>query len=190
MEQHYIDIVVRNEAGYAEALYGVSLNKDKPIEDMPKVCEKLAFCDGGHNKFLEQIILWVIVTAPRYWWQEADTFRLSSKSSQSTMHTILHNKLTKENFELNEITPMQLNLCNSLLEDKDLVNLKRQLPECFLQRRLWMFSYKTLRNIILQRRTHRLPHWRSFCSDIISQVQHPELLPAPITENMLNQLIK
>ena len=77
------------EAGYQSALFGLSLNKNQPLENMPDVAKKLCNKSGGHNKFLESIIIWLDVTAPRYWWQDADTYRLSTKQSQSTNHTIL-----------------------------------------------------------------------------------------------------
>lgn len=172
-----ITVDVIEEAGYKSALFGVSLNKDQNVDNMVKVCERLAPHDGGHNKFLEHIMIWLNVRAPRYIWQEMDTFRLSSKNSQSTMHTVLKNRLVQGNFECEEILPRYLTHLNAILADNDLVTLKRALPEGFMQRRMWMMSYKTLRNIILQRRTHRLPHWRQWIVNVLAQVDHPELLP-------------
>lgn len=169
--------LVLEEAGYNSAMLGLSFNKDQNPNNMPNVALRLADKDFGHNKFLEQIMLWMTVTAPRYVWQEMDTFRLSSKSSQSTMHTILKNELTKENFECMDITGIDIKYLNLLLENKELVMLKRKLPEGFLQKRMWMMSYKTLRNIIIQRRKHRLPHWQEFIRSVLRQVEHPELLP-------------
>lgn len=177
MENYEIDVKVIEEAGYHSAMVGISLNKDKNPEEMHQVALNLAPKDGGHNKFLEQMIMWLIVRAPRYWWQEADTFRLSSKSSQSTMHTILKNELVSENFECGNIPSEQLKTCNYLLNNRELVNLKRQLTEGFMQKRMWMVSYKTMRNIIIQRRNHRLPHWQSFINQIQRQVSCPEFLP-------------
>ena len=165
------------EAGYRSAMIGLSFNKDQDINNMPKVALGLSTHDGGHNKFLEQIIIWMVVRAPRYWWQEADTYRLSSKSSQSTMHTILKNTLSPSNFECNDVHCVNIEYLNSLIDNNELVILKRKLPEGFMQKRMWMISYKTLRNMILQRRNHRLPHWKKFISDILSQVKNPELLP-------------
>jgi hypothetical protein len=175
--EHEITVKLLEEAGYHAAMYGISLNKDQPLRNMPKVSEKLAFADFGHNKFLEQIMIWMSVRAPRYWWQEADTFRLSSKSSQSTMHTILENTLTKGNFECQDIQGIDLDYLNTLLTTKQLVHLKRKLPEGFMQTRMWMMSYKTLRNVIIQRRYHLLPHWPCWIGSILEQVNHPELLP-------------
>lgn len=171
-----ISVEILEESGYDSALFGLSLNKDQSIENMSGVANKLAPHDGGHNKFLEHIMVWLNVRAPRYVWQEMDTFRLSSKSSQSTMHTILKNTLTPKNFECG-ISPEYLEHLNRILQEGDLVELKRALPEGFMQRRMWVMSYKTLRNIILQRRTHKLPHWHKWIQDVLSQVKHPELLP-------------
>lgn len=178
MEKNYeISILVSEEAGYRSAMLGISFNKDQPVDRMPDVAAKLSTLDYGHNKFLEQIMVWMVVRAPRYWWQEADTFRLSSKSSQSTMHTILRNQLLSKNFECEDMDGIDLSYLNDLLGRSELVSLKRKLPEGFMQKRMWMMSYKTLRNIIIQRRKHRLPHWQDFISSVLKQLQHPELLP-------------
>ena len=58
----------------------------------------------------------------------------------------------------------------------DINNLKMNLPEGFLQRRLVCTNYKVLRNIIAQRTGHRLKWWQAFVDEVVSQVQHPELL--------------
>lgn len=179
-EDFEIEVKVIKEEGLDPALTGISFNKDQPIENMHGVAKKLAPKDYGHNKFLEQIMLWIVVRAPRYWWQEADTFRLSSKSSQSTMHTILNNELTADNFECKDVVGIDLRYLNDLLQQKKLVKLKRKLPEGFMQKRMWMISYKTFRNIIIQRRNHRLPHWREFIKSILVRVRNPELLPGLI----------
>ncbi len=172
-----IQVEIIEEAGYNSAMLGISFNKDQPVKNMPNVANKLAPLDLGHNKFLEQTIVWMVVRAPRYLWQEMDTFRLSSKSSQSTMHTILNDKLLESNFECERIDSSYLNKLNETLESKDLLELKQDLPESFMQKRMWMMSYKTLRNLILQRRNHRLPHWKVFIETILNNIEHPELLP-------------
>jgi len=46
-----------------------------------------------------------------------------------------------------------------------------------MQKRMWNMNYKTLRNIILQRKNHRLPHWQTFIKSIEEQIDYPELLP-------------
>ena len=110
------------------------------------------------------------------WWSEADTYRLTTKQSQSSMHTILKGPLGQKNFE-SKIPKDYMDLLNKLIVKGDLVRLKALLPEGFLQRRLWCMNYANLRNIIIQRRNHRLPHWALFIESILAQVEHPELLP-------------
>lgn len=142
---------------------------------MPKLALKLATKDYGHNKFLESIYLWLLVTAPRYFWQEADTYRIGTKQSESTMHTALNMVLTQENFSHN-IDFYVIDLLNNFIKNKDLDNFKRHLPESFLQTRLWVINYKTLNNIIIQRHNHRLQEWKIFIQEIYKQIQHKELL--------------
>lgn len=176
---HYIKAEVIGEFGYKQALMGLALNKNKNVEDMPEVARRLAPMDGGHNKFLEHIKVWTMVTAPRYWWQEADTYRHASKNSQSTMHTILKGYLIVGDFENEDISLSVLDDLNELIKRGDLVLLKKRLPEGFLQKRMWTFNYKTLRNIILQRKGHRLPHWVNFLRQVRAGLRNPELLPFP-----------
>jgi len=188
-----LSIIKDEEAGFKSAMRGLALSKKQPLKNMPKLALKLAFMDGGHNKFLEAMYLWLEVRAPRYWWQEADTFRLASKQSESTMHTLINEiknfeigdlnrqspeaAFIKANFETGSIGMEQFNTLIQHAKDGDLVLCKAALPEGFLQRRLWVINYKCFRNIILQRRTHRLPHWKQFIQGVLQQCDHPELLP-------------
>ena len=43
------------------------------------------------------------------------------------------------------------------------IRIKEILPTSFIQKRVQMFSYQTLRRIYKQRRNHRLPMWHDFC---------------------------
>ena len=178
------------EAGYSASMLGLSLNKKRNVEDMDNVSRKLAPVEHGHNKFLESIIVWLDVRGPRYFWQEADTFRLSTKQSESTMHTLVKellsvdmadqaavNEYLKENFEADSCSIEVLAKIHKAADENDLVMIKKLLPEGFVQRRVWCMSYKTLANIIIQRKKHRLPHWRAFVDQVLKQVEYPELLP-------------
>lgn len=181
---------VIEEAGYTSALLGMGLShgltsgeiNEEVTNRLFALAKKLAPKDGGHNKFLESIVVWIDCRAPRYWWQEADTYRVgSTKQSESTMHTIFKNPLSQEDFD-EDLPPEYFEAMSWMLEvngrlDGGLTRVKNMLPEGFLQRRIWCVNYKTLRTIIMQRETHRLPQWKLFCSTVRSQVQHPELLP-------------
>lgn len=192
-DSEMLTVIKTEEAGYRSAMRGLALSKKQPIENMPALAEKLAPLDGGHNKVLEAIQIWLEVRAPRYWWQEADTFRLCTKQSESTMHTLVNEIMNfeigdlklqgpramylRENFEPGSICINQFNDLILHAKDGDLVAVKAALPEGFLQTRMWVMNYKCLRNIILQRRTHKLPHWHRFIDGVLDQVEHPELLP-------------
>jgi len=92
------------------------------------------------------------------------------------MHTVLVKKLTTDNFEDKDIKLTQLETLNELIDKKDLLLLKKHLPEGFLQRRIWVMNYKTFRNIYMQRKTHRLPHWKKFIEEVYEQLDHKELI--------------
>lgn len=73
-------VSIIKEAGYLEALYGLGLSydltSDIPFENfcnnkdlitkMRFVSQKLYDKEGGHNKFLESIYVWIDITAPRF----------------------------------------------------------------------------------------------------------------------------
>lgn len=173
---------ILSEHGYEEAILGFSLSYNTSIERTQQILPKYAFGVPGESKFLESIVIWMDVTAPRFWWQEADTYRISTKQSESTMHTLCKKPLSQDNFEY-PIVEDYLNDLNIFLQgfrDKipefSIQRLKNHLPEGFLQRRIWCMSYKTLQNIYNQRKNHRLPQWHFFLDEVMKQVQHPEFV--------------
>ena len=171
-----MQVRILKEAGYEEALLGLSLNKNQPVENMPNVLRRLAHMGGGHSKALESISVWLDVTATRFWWAEADTYRVGiSKQSQSTMHTILKRELTQSDFT-RPIPPIILNELNAVIRVGDLLRVKELLPEGYLQRRVIATNYKTLQNICQQRRIHKLPEWWFFVDYLEAMLQHPELV--------------
>lgn len=182
-------VTVVNECGYSEAIQGLSYNKEQPIDKMYRVLEKLAPLDKGHNKVLRMIQVWLEMTAPRFFWQEFDTYKIgTTASSQSTMHSIHKRLLSEDDFDNKIITHETLELLNSFIKDLQeeenvqfrnslLLKIKQVLPEAYLQKRMVNLNYATLRNIILQRKTHRLPHWQEFIFQIKNQLEHSELLP-------------
>ena len=95
-----------------------------------------------HCKALRGLVVYLEINAPRYFWQEMDTYRIGTErlSSASTMH-----------------------IQGKGMSTEDLVKMKDELPEGTMQKRIQMFSYPTLRRIYIQRRNHRLPHWKVFC---------------------------
>ena len=108
-----------------------------------------------HAKAIRGLVVYVEIEAPRYWWQEMDTYRIGSErlSSASTMH-----------------------IQGKGLSTEELVAMKDALPEGTMQKRVQMFSYQTLRRVYFQRRNHRLPHWHLFCDWIKTLPYSNELI--------------
>jgi hypothetical protein len=171
------------EAGYKSAMLGLSLSKNQDPDKMPAVAKRLYNKDGGHNKFLESMQVWLLMTLPRYVWQQFDTYRIGmTKQSQSTMHTLMKRPIAQEDFDA-LIWPATINRLNGLRERSEFNKLKNELPEGFLQTRQICTNYKTLRHIMSQRLAHRLPHWRQFCLMVIDQLDRPEFF-ADIVEEL------
>lgn len=139
-------------------------------EDL-KLAKTLVRAGSEHRKFLRQIQVWVDVYMPRYWWQEADTYKFGTKNSCSTMH-----KITSKPFFLNDFVTSKdssydfiyalekvivaLNyLRERYLDTKDfkfILEIKRLLPESYLQLRTLNTNYEEILNMYHQRKHHRL----------------------------------
>ena len=145
---------------------------------------------GGseHRKFLRQIMVSVDITAPLYCWKEFDTYKIGTvANSTSTMHKIMSKPFTLEMFEIDDFNndieeenfQRILDICNdyreAYLEFKDCKEegiqfltktywkaLIRILPESFLQTRTITMNYEVIRNIVHQRKGHKLSEWESF----------------------------
>lgn len=182
-------VIVKNESGYREAAEGIGFSYGiTDLDRLEKVAYKLCDKDGGHNKFLESIIVWIEITAARYWWQEFDTYRVgTTKQSESTIHTITKKSLTQDDFE-HGIFTKTLDFLNEQLEKynksidnpglrKGLFNsIKANLPEGYLQKRMVCTNYKSLSSMIAQRKKHVLHEWHYFIEEVLKQTEHPELL--------------
>ena len=173
-------IVRIDEYGIDHAIYGLSLSRRKNLEEdltpMYAVADRLATMDGGHNKFLEAIAVWIDIIAPRYWWQQMATYRIgTSFQSESTMYNIMKRPLTKEDFEC--IIPQPFfDYLNTMIQDGKFEEVKGLLPEGYLQERMMVTNYKALRNIYQQRKNHKLEEWRYFCTELENRLTYPEYL--------------
>lgn len=151
---------------------------DELTERLMSVANRLAGKDGGHNKFLESINVSLLIRAPRYWWQEFDTYRVGvTKQSESTMHTIAHRLLNYSDFaggfihnevldHLNELITMYREEINPVFKRLCFNKIKLHLPEGFLQTRCVIINLKALRNMWFQRRNHRLVEWQLFFEQV------------------------
>ena len=184
-----MQVTILKEAGYEEALKGLALSYFREGYDFnqwwtedrrakaAKQLEKLAFKGGGHNKALESMVVWLLIEAPRGWWQEIDTYRVGiTKNSASSMHTILKEPVTLDNFEEGTSLSLVDNLNKLILDKADITIVKMNLPEGYLQTRQVCVNYMTLQNIVRQREGHRLKMWDVFIQEVLTQLEHPEFI--------------
>jgi hypothetical protein len=175
---------------YDSPLYWVNNNANKEgfilgEKDM-LLSQKLAKAGGEHSKHLRLIQVWCDITAPRFWWQEADTYKHIEKISCSTMHTLMKKPISERNFEKDNIPAVLIDKINTYIKlyqktnDKELkrdylLACKNILPEGFLQKRTVCTNYQTLFNMYKQRNQHKLPQWQYFCNWIINLPYFQEL---------------
>lgn len=174
-----------SEHGYSEALFGLGLSHgvtsgesphDFNIARMERVALKLAGKGGGHDKFLRQIAVWLDITAPLYWWKEFDTYKVGTTAqSESTMHTLLKKPLEEGHFE-GPLPDVMLAELREAWNAQDFHRLNAMLPHSFRQRRIVSCNYAVLRNILTQRRNHKLSEWHTFRENVKAQASYPELL--------------
>ena len=152
------------------------------------LAQRLIKAGPEHRKFLRQIFVSVDITAPIYWWKEADTYKVATTAnSTSTMHKLTSKPITLDCFEtddfdsslvyykqgmsentagmLSEFFIEQLEMLRQkYLETEDKrywKELVRWLPESWLQTRTWTANYETIRAMCRQRRNHKLTEWSS-----------------------------
>jgi len=164
---------------------------------------KLIKAGNEHAKFMRQIFVSMDITAPLYWWKEADTYKISTvANSTSTMHKMGSRPLIYEDFSwdkffetnLGNITDEYiynsiekyrqdtLSHLNELIElwqerkDKKIwLAIIQNLPSSFNQMRTWTGNYQGLRNMYFQRRCHKLQEWLDFC-EVIEELPYSELI--------------
>ena len=176
------------EAGFKEALFGLSLSyrtltpleingtkryfdDDQHFLKLCKIAETLAFKQGGHNKFLESMQVWLLIRGSLSFWKQFDTYRVgTTKQSESTMHTLKKRELTENDFTKETFCIPTITQNFSIDEMRD------SLPSGFLECRVVNTNYKTLQNIIHQRKNHKSQKWNIFIEQLLKQVQHPEFL--------------
>lgn len=156
-----------------------------------KLLRSLANAGSDHGKYLRMIVVYCDLTAPFYWYKEADTYRMGvEKNSCSTMHKIHAKKFEVTDFSLEHLSMLALNTLKLLTDQLEVYRQKfvetkdkrywwqiiQLLPSSYNQRRTYMFSYAALRAMYHARKNHKLDEWRRFCEWVESLPYAKELI--------------
>ncbi len=164
--------------------WGVQKIGEKDLDLMKRLIKADENANGQPNsKFLRMIHVQVAITAPLYVWKEISTYKIATvTNSTSTMHRLTNYPITQECFELpifletlNKLEDLRLEYVET--KNKDIwKQLIANLPESWLQTRMFDCNYATLRNIYAQRKNHKLSEWHLFCDWIKTLPCSKELL--------------
>ena len=150
-----------------------------------KLMKNLSKAGNDHGKFLRMITVTVDITAPLYWWKEADTYRAGKEqNSCSTMHKIHAKEFTLDDFShehLHSTLGESYEAMDCLVTVIDCLNKYRErylyakdkywwwqmiqlLPSSYNQKRTVQLNYQVLKSMYFARKAHKLDEWREFCA--------------------------
>ena len=185
------------------AAYGTKLDRYDFVigQNDLSLCLKLIKAGSEHRKFLRMIHVQMDVTAPLYWWKEADTHKVgTTTNSCSTMHKIASKEFTLDDFSHEHLIDDQddfenengqiysykdflyydvLDVLNTArrqyLETKDKKywwQMIQLLPSSYNQRRTIDMNMETVLNILHQRSHHKLDEWIELCDTMLKQIPY------------------
>lgn len=148
-------------------------------ENDHSLMQRLSNAGTEHRKYMRMMPVYVRITAPLYWWKEADTYKVGTvTNSCSTMHKIAEKEFTMKDFSIEHLDGIIANdaidniihclnfyrSCFVKSKSKDdWWQMIQLLPSSYNQTRNVMMNYEVLANIYRQRKGHKLDEWREFC---------------------------
>lgn len=166
--------------------------------------------DPSHRKLLRQLPVVCDITAPLYWWKQADKYQIGTvTNAESTMHTITKYPFKIEDFSLGDLADadyyiesghvgVELNQyvesiipTLNMLRDRYLETddkkywyaINRLLPQSYNQTRTWSGNYEVLVNMINQRKGHKLEEWETFREYMLKNVPYLKEVVEAINES-------
>ena len=156
-------------------------------EEDYELMKRLAKAGTDHRKYMRMMSVYVRITAPLYWWKEADTYKIGTvANSCSTMHKIQEKEFTLDDFSHEHL--VKTNLLDIIIDDlnsnrtiyndydnqsdefkakfskKDVWwQMIQLLPSSYNQTRNVMLNYEVLSNMYHSRKNHKLDEWKDFC---------------------------
>ena len=154
---------------------------------------RLTKAGTDHRKVLRQMMVSMDITAPLYWWKEADTYKVGTvANSCSTMHKIHNKTFTMQDFsheQMNSQARAMLDVVVLHLEGlrqayltskskEDWYSMIQLLPSSYNQKRTVTLNYEVLLNMYFARRRHKLQEWRDFCDAVMELPYFKEIAEA------------
>ncbi len=174
---------IKNTQVYGlDKAFKASGNPMRTIIDNGEVTEKdiqraigLAKTRGGegHDNFLKGILVQMDVTAPLFWWKQAQRYHwFDFVSSQSTMHCLLKFDVESQcveetNRDILAIMKHLIDVYNAMSDDDPTKKNKwrelvASLPCGFCLGATMTTNYQQLKTMYYQRRYHKLMEWHIF----------------------------
>lgn len=148
-----------------------------------KLMRSLVKAGSDHRKYLRQLPVIMDVTAPLYFWKEADQYKVGTvTNSCSTMHTLHKRDLTADDFSCEYCPGVIGGVIETIngwrkryIETNDKkywYAMIQLLPESFNQTRTLSCNYEVLWNMYCARKSHKLNEWVQFCQTIVREIPY------------------
>lgn len=163
--------------------------------------QRLRKAGTDHRKYLRMIGVSVDITAPFYWWKEADTYKVGTvANSCSTMHKIMAKEFELDDFSYEHLTEFSLQQLKNLISYLNLIRntylvidkekkaskdvwwqVIQLLPSSYNQKRTVTLNYEVLNNMYHSRKNHKLDEWAiGFCEWVESLPYAAELITSDL----------
>lgn len=153
--------------------YRTEIRDCEPNEKDYKRGATLGSClpGSGHDTFLNACLVTMDITAPLYWWKEAQRYHwIEFISSQSTMHCVL--KFNISGRCTSDTKPKIIEIVQTMIDEfnknhyalggKEWREIIASLPSGFCLSASMTTNYRQLKTICIQRKNHLLKEWDEF----------------------------
>ena len=170
--------------------YPMATDITKCTPEITETTKRLARCTTGtgHDQFLTGIVVQFDLTLTNKAWVEAQRYHfLDFVSSQSTMHKAAKFDIGKQC--IGYVKQQTIDLCEELAREYNFspnperyLTLLYKLPMGFRLTARMTTNYRQLKTIYQQRKTHRLPEWKVFCTWIESLPESELITSGSVSE--------
>ena len=148
------------------------------------LARRLYKAGAEHRKYMRQIFVTMDITAPLYWWKEADQYRIGvTTNSCSTMHKLLAKPFEMEDFShegISEVGGTTMAAFTTVIEQLESLRKRYNatheskywramielLPMGYELKATVTMNYENVANIINQRSGHKMYEWNTLVAEL------------------------